>query len=184
MQVRSLGGKDALEEDMATHCSILAWRIPWTEETGGLQSQTRTMWLHTVQGLQCRPSQFSGSEVKACTVWADCSKLMGNSASQRHSEAWVSSPPHALASSEPCAFTCLARVHLRVPAGGKGRARGDLSFQPWVRISHLTPWIHNSKKGSGTQSPSRQAGAQPRLCLAAKDAGGRAVLSETVFSSF
>ena len=36
--VRSLGGKDPLEEEMATHSSILAWRIPWTEELGGLQS--------------------------------------------------------------------------------------------------------------------------------------------------
>ena len=36
--VRSLGLKDALEKEMATHSSILAWRIPWTEEPGGLQS--------------------------------------------------------------------------------------------------------------------------------------------------
>ena len=38
MQVRSLGQEDHLENEMATHSSILAWRIPWTEETGGLQS--------------------------------------------------------------------------------------------------------------------------------------------------
>ena len=38
MQVRSLGWEDPLEEDMATYSSILAWRIPWTEEPGGLQS--------------------------------------------------------------------------------------------------------------------------------------------------
>ena len=37
-QVRSLGGEDPLEEEMETHSSILAWRIPWTEEPGGLQS--------------------------------------------------------------------------------------------------------------------------------------------------
>ena len=36
--VRSLGGEDPLEEGMAIHSSILAWRIPWTEEPGGLQS--------------------------------------------------------------------------------------------------------------------------------------------------
>ena len=36
--VRSLGGEDPLEQEMATHSSILAWRIPWTEEPGGLQS--------------------------------------------------------------------------------------------------------------------------------------------------
>ena len=38
MRVRSLGQKDPLEEGMAAHSSILAWRIPWTEEPGGLQS--------------------------------------------------------------------------------------------------------------------------------------------------
>ena len=35
MQVRTLGQEDPLEEGMATHSSILAWRIPWTEESGG-----------------------------------------------------------------------------------------------------------------------------------------------------
>ena len=38
MQVWSLGWEDPLEEGMAAHSSILAWRIPWTEEPGGLQS--------------------------------------------------------------------------------------------------------------------------------------------------
>ena len=38
MQVRSLSQEDPLEEGMATHSSILAWRIPWMEEFGGLQS--------------------------------------------------------------------------------------------------------------------------------------------------
>ena len=37
-QVQSLDQKDPLEKGMATHSSILAWRIPWTEEPGGLQS--------------------------------------------------------------------------------------------------------------------------------------------------
>ena len=37
-RVQSLGQEDPLEEEMATHSSILAWRIPWTEEPGGLQS--------------------------------------------------------------------------------------------------------------------------------------------------
>ena len=39
--VRSLGREDPLEEEMATHSSILAWRIPWTEEPGGSQSVDR-----------------------------------------------------------------------------------------------------------------------------------------------
>ena len=45
MQVLSLGREDPLENGMATHSRILAWRIPWTEEPGGEQSigsQSRT----------------------------------------------------------------------------------------------------------------------------------------------
>ena len=38
MWVRSLDRQDTLEKGMTTHSSILAWRIPWTEEPGGLQS--------------------------------------------------------------------------------------------------------------------------------------------------
>jgi len=38
-QVSSLGREDPLEKKMATHSSILAWRIPWAEEPGGLQSR-------------------------------------------------------------------------------------------------------------------------------------------------
>ena len=48
-QVWSLGQEDPLEKGMATHSSILAWRIPWTEESGGLQSmgasKDMTEWL-------------------------------------------------------------------------------------------------------------------------------------------
>ena len=58
MQVLSLGQEDPLEKGMATHCSILAWRIPWTEEPGGLlstglQSQTRLKQLSS--GSRSRP---------------------------------------------------------------------------------------------------------------------------------
>ena len=38
MCFQSLGGEDPLEEEMATHSSILAWEIPWPEDPGGLQS--------------------------------------------------------------------------------------------------------------------------------------------------
>ena len=38
MQVQSLGQEDPLEKDTATHSSILAWEIPWTEEPSGVQS--------------------------------------------------------------------------------------------------------------------------------------------------
>ena len=60
MKVQSLAREDPLEEDMATHSSILAWRIPWTEEPDGLQStwsqlsDTTEMTLHTCTHLYIR----------------------------------------------------------------------------------------------------------------------------------
>ena len=42
MQVPSLGGEGPLEEGIAIHSNILAWRIPWTEQPGGLQSLGHT----------------------------------------------------------------------------------------------------------------------------------------------
>ena len=54
MWVQSLGRKDPLEKGMATHSSILAWKIPWTEEPNGLQSiesqsqtQLKQLSMHT-----------------------------------------------------------------------------------------------------------------------------------------
>ena len=44
--VRSLGQEDPLEKSMATHSSILAWRIPWSEELGGLQSMGSRRVIH------------------------------------------------------------------------------------------------------------------------------------------
>ena len=61
-RVQSLGGEDPLEKEMATHSSILAWKIPWREEPGGLQSvghkeSDMTEWLqfhlHTLQTYDC-----------------------------------------------------------------------------------------------------------------------------------
>ena len=51
MQARHLGQEDPLEEGMATHSSILAWRIPWTEELGRLQSMGLQRVRHEWRGL-------------------------------------------------------------------------------------------------------------------------------------
>ena len=48
-RVWSLGQEDPLEKEMATHSSILAWRIPWTEEPGGLQPMSCKQWDTTEQ---------------------------------------------------------------------------------------------------------------------------------------
>jgi len=50
-QVQSMGWEDPLEKGMATHYSILAWRIPWMEEPGG---------LHTVHGITESQTGLSG----------------------------------------------------------------------------------------------------------------------------
>ena len=65
MQVQSLGREDLLEEEMATHTSILAWRNPWTEESGGLQSMR---------------SQRAGSDL-ACTLLSSVEYEKRNTAS-------------------------------------------------------------------------------------------------------
>ena len=78
-RVRSLGGEDPLEEEMATHSGILAWRIPWTEGSGGLEpvrSQSRTrlkqvsMQARSTEPVQLGPHLFLG------TWWVKWQKLI------------------------------------------------------------------------------------------------------------
>ena len=70
-QVRSLGWEDPLEKEMATHSSILAWRIPWTEEPGRLQStgsqRVRHNWA-TSLSLSLSVS-ISGRETSTILQW-------------------------------------------------------------------------------------------------------------------
>ena len=56
MQVQSLGWEDPLEEEMATHSSILAWRISWTEDSGRLQSMSSQRSGHDGSNLVHTPS--------------------------------------------------------------------------------------------------------------------------------
>ena len=63
--VRSLGWEDPLEEGMATHSSILAWRIPWIEEPGGLQSTESQRVKHNRDdGVHTHPNvwQYTGNQ--------------------------------------------------------------------------------------------------------------------------
>ena len=59
MQVQPLGQEDPLEEEMATHSSILAWEVQWTEEPGGLQSMG--LQNNQKQQLQQNMSDLYGS---------------------------------------------------------------------------------------------------------------------------
>ena len=115
--VRSLGQEDPLEKGMATHSSILAWRIPWTEEPGGLQSmgsqRVRHDWAtntyplvaQTVKNLPAMPEtrvqslgQESSSEkgmathsniLARRTLWIDKPGELQSTGSQRVGHYWV-----------------------------------------------------------------------------------------------
>ena len=82
-RVRSLGQEEPLQEGIATHCSVLAWRIPWTEEPGGLrsiedaESDKTEMTQHTGTGswlwcvgasLQLWPTGLSGPKARGIFV--------------------------------------------------------------------------------------------------------------------
>ena len=89
--VQSLGSEDPLEKGMATHSSILAWRIPWTEETGGLQSMglqrighdraTFTMYtyIHAYVSLALEPehAKYSRLILGYMCAWTSLSHLIG-----------------------------------------------------------------------------------------------------------
>ena len=66
MQVWSLGQEDPLEKGMATHSSILAWRIPWTEEPGGLQSMGSQRVVHDWSDLVPASSDRFSSSFPIC----------------------------------------------------------------------------------------------------------------------
>ena len=73
--VRSLGQEDPLEKEMAAHSSILAWRIPWMEELGGLQSTghkesdtTERLHFQSLCMTDCRFT-IASLQMKLCWVW-------------------------------------------------------------------------------------------------------------------
>ena len=81
--VWSLGGEDPLEKGMATHSSILAWRIPWTEEPGGLQSmgsqRVRTIWatnIHTHILRFSEVKQFTWDHTADKVKWKCLSRVL------------------------------------------------------------------------------------------------------------
>ena len=64
--VGSLGGEDPLEKGKATHCRILAWRIPWTEEPGRLQSMGLQNWIRLSDFHSYTPSSKKGQNCLLC----------------------------------------------------------------------------------------------------------------------
>ena len=73
MQVQSLGQEDALEKGMLTHFSILAWRIPWTEKTGELQSMGSQRVSRFLRGWLLNYSEWDSC--RFCVVMAFLLKM-------------------------------------------------------------------------------------------------------------
>ena len=72
-QAHSLGREDPLEKAIATHSSISAWRIPWTEEPGGLQA----MWVQSMDWQRVRHDQVTNTLGPANhTMLAKASRLI------------------------------------------------------------------------------------------------------------
>ena len=75
IQVRSLGGEDPLEEGLATQSSILDWRIPWTEEPGGLQSTGSQSQMRLKRLSMHACIYHTGTSNKEHTSASDCQVL-------------------------------------------------------------------------------------------------------------
>ena len=76
-RVRSLGWEDPLEKEMATHSSIHAWKIPWTEEPGGMSTWTVAHQAPQSMGSQSwtRLSDFTFTFIRLNSFPKDCNKL-------------------------------------------------------------------------------------------------------------
>ena len=70
--VKSLGGEDPMEKEVATHSSILPWKIPWTDEPGRLQStelqRVRYNWAHTHRLINCNNLSLFSSVAQSCPI--------------------------------------------------------------------------------------------------------------------
>ena len=109
MQVQSLDWEDPLEEEIATHSSILAWRIPWTEEPGGAtvyrvtENQTQLKRLRTDR-RRCRRREVPGGG------FIDYSSQMLHSVQFSHSVVSDSLQPHGLQHVRPPCPSSTPRV--------------------------------------------------------------------------
>ena len=111
MLAQSLGWEDLLEEEMATHSSILAWRIPWTEEPGGLQAM--------------------GSEQPACTHTPSCYWQCGQGLDYPVAEVWVRSK---------MSWGEIWADFINEPEMGKGEVNEGCFPRFWLG-ERLVPWL-------------------------------------------
>ena len=127
-QVRSLGGEDPLEQGMATHSSLLAWEIPWTEEPGGLQStgSLQRVGYHWV--------------TKTFTFQATIKCIMGVSSLPRHISCHLNKTIIVPEATELCMGLCCSVACLK---SLKVVSRVQLFATPWT-----VQWSMNTGVGS------------------------------------
>ena len=94
MWVRSLGWKDPLEEEMATHSRILAWKIPWTEEPGGVQSIGSQSDMTETRTHMCTHSDTHSHTLSLYQLYHNCNFY--------HPTITPSQPTHTLATHILC----------------------------------------------------------------------------------
>ena len=122
-RVWSLGRKDPLEKEMATHSSILAWKIPWTEDPGRLQSKSLV--------LQ-RVGHDWATSLHFMLSWSYCSSLP-NSVSSEHSQrqirTWVT------------CFFCLSIFFWPHGTWYLSSLTRHQTWVPWIESQSLNYWI-------------------------------------------
>ena len=89
MWVRSLGWEDSLQEEMATHSGILAWKIPWTEEPGGVQSTGSQSDMTETHTHTCTHSDTCSHTLSLYQLYRNCNLY--------HPTITTSQPTHTLA---------------------------------------------------------------------------------------
>ena len=123
-QVLSLGGEDLLEKGIATHCSILAKRIPWTEEPGGLPS----MGLQRVRHNRATNTSYPAHHILTRTLIL-----------HTHSLTHTHTHTHALTHSYTCTHTHIHTLtHTKKPRHGqvRKRAQGPTVVKGWSQDSN------------------------------------------------
>ena len=104
MQVQSLGQEDPLEKGMAIHSSILAWRIPWTKEHGGLQSMGSQSQTQMKQQLSNNNNSDLGGAYKEWKPQQKCDEEFPVKGLDRHPTSQPECSPLARAQLSPCPF--------------------------------------------------------------------------------
>ena len=153
MSVRSLGQEDPLDEGMATHSSILAWRIPWTEEPGGLQS-IRSQKSRTQLSTHSHTSSAEQhlTDVHRCDFLKPSKQLIIN---------WKLNPPRTVVPGFSLAGARLNDMQERIPHLQKDFAK---RIECCVQFLWSTHWAATENKGeqmcthlTGTSSDKQKA---------------------------